>query len=152
MSIVIRIEKTTTDNPDFHTLIAALDHDLWERYPAEGAEYWENNILEFNPNVLVVYLNDVAVACACFKKYEGSIMELKRMFVAPKARGLGLAQQLLFELEVWAAESGYDTAILETLHLQKEAIALYQKMGYEIIDNYPPYVGLPDSVCMQKQL
>ena len=151
MSNSIQIVKTNSENVDFIRLVAALDKSLWERYPNENQDYWENNILEINPNVVLIYRNDKAVACACFKKYDVNTIEIKRMFVSPEARGMGLAQRMLSELELQAQELGYSAAVLETLHKQQEAIGLYQKVGYSIIDNYEPYLGLKDSICMQKK-
>jgi len=148
----IKITKTTSENRDFINLVAALDKSLWERYPEENQDYWQNNILEINPNVVVIYFDNKAVACGCFKKYDIKTMEIKRMFVSPESRGMGFAQKTLQELELWASELGYSIAVLETLHKQKEAIGLYQKVGYSIIENYEPYVGLKDSICMRKQI
>jgi GNAT superfamily N-acetyltransferase len=151
MSKTIQLVKTNSENIDFIGLVAALDKSLWERYPDENQDYWGNNILEFNPNVFLIYLNNKAVACGCFKKYDANTIEIKRMFVSPEARRLGLAQRILSELELQALELGYSDAVLETLHKQQEAIGLYQKVGYSIIDNYEPYIGLKDSICMQKK-
>ncbi len=53
MSDAIIICKTTSENPDFINLVSALDKSLWERYPELKADYWGNNILELNPNVLL---------------------------------------------------------------------------------------------------
>ncbi|MDI5950821.1 GNAT family N-acetyltransferase [Flavobacterium yafengii] len=152
MKDALKISKTTSENPDFITLITALDKSLWERYPELKTNYWGNNILELNPNVVVIYLDDKPVACGCFKKYDKNTIEIKRMFVSPEARGMGLAQNILRELELWAHDLGYSFSVLETLYKQKEAIALYQKTGYNIVDNYEPYVGLENSICMQKQI
>jgi GNAT superfamily N-acetyltransferase len=152
MKDALKISKTTSENPDFITLITALDKSLWERYPELKTNYWGNNILELNPNVVVIYLDDKPVACGCFKKYDKNTIEIKRMFVSPEARGMGLAQNILRELEVWAHDLGYSFSVLETLYKQKEAIALYQKTGYSIVENYEPYVGLDNSICMQKQI
>lgn len=146
-----RIIKTTSENKDFIALVAALDQSLWESYPQLKVDYWGNNIMELNPNVVIVYLNDVAVACACFKKYNENTIEIKRMFVSVEFRGKGLAQNMLQELESWAKESGFSFAVLETLNKQKEAIGMYQKVGYVITDNYAPYVGLENSICMKKR-
>ena len=148
----VRIVKTTSENPDFVNLIAALDKSLWERYPELKSDYWGNNILEINPNVVILYLEDKAVACGCFKKYDKNTIEIKRMFVSPEVRGMGLAQTILRELEGWAHDLGYSFSVLETLYKQKEAIALYQKTGYDIVDNYEPYVGLENSICMRKPM
>ncbi|MGO4906102.1 GNAT family N-acetyltransferase [Flavobacterium sp. W20_MBD1_R3] len=152
MNEIIKICKATSENPDFINLISALDKSLWERYPELKADYWGNNILELNPNVVIIYLEDTAVACGCFKKYDKDTIEIKRMFVSPEVRGMGLAQTILRELERWALDLEYSFAVLETLYKQKEAIALYQKTGYNIVDNYEPYVGLKNSICMRKQI
>jgi GNAT superfamily N-acetyltransferase len=148
----IKIIKTTSENPDFVALIAALDASLWERYPELKTNYWGNNVIELNPNVVIIYLDDKAVACGCFKKYDKNTIELKRMFVSPEARGMGFAQKILHELELWAHELGFSFSVLETLYKQKEAIGLYQKVGYTIVDNYEPYMGLENSICMKKQI
>jgi GNAT superfamily N-acetyltransferase len=152
MRETIEIIKTNSDNTDYIHLKNDLDQYLWDKYPVLKTDYWGNNILEFNPNVLVIYIDKKAVACGCFKKYDEKRVEIKRMFVAPAARDLGLAKQILQELEDWASSLGYTTAILETLHKQKEAIGLYQKCGYMIVANYEPYIGLANSVCMQKEI
>ena len=148
----VRIVKTTSENPDFVNLISALDKSLWERYPELKSDYWGNNILEINPNVVILYLEEKAVGCGCFKKYDKNTIEIKRMFVSPDVRGMGLAQTILLELEAWARDLGYSFSVLETLYRQKEAIALYQKTGYSIVHNYEPYVGLENSICMRKPI
>ena len=148
----VKIVKTTSENPDFVNLISALDKSLWERYPELKSDYWGNNILEINPNVVILYLEDKPVACGCFKKYDKNTIEIKRMFVSPDVRGIGLAQTILLELEAWAHDLGYSFSVLETLNKQKEAIALYQKTGYAIVENYEPYVGLENSICMRKPI
>ena len=152
MEDTLKIIETTSENLDFNILIAALDKSLWERYPELKTNYWGNNVLELNSNVVVIYLENKAVACGCFKKYDTNTIEIKRMFVSPEARGMGLAQNILRELELWAHGLGYSSSVLETLYRQKEAIGLYQKTGYNIVDNYAPYVGLENSICMRKQI
>ena len=152
MNSIIKVVKTTSENPDFISLIKTFDTFLWERYPELKNDYWGNNLIEFNPNVVVVYLNEKAVGCGCFKKYNTNTVELKRMFVSQEARGLGLAQRIIKELEDEARTQGFETMILETLYKQIEAISLYQKVGFEIVENYEPYVGLANSVCMSKSI
>lgn len=148
----IKIVRTTNDDKDFIALVKDLDKSLWETYPELQSNYWENNIIEFNPNVIVVYGNNVPIACSCFKKYDANTIEIKRMFVADEERGKGLAQSMLQELEHWAKSLGFSMAVLETLYKQEAAIRMYQKAGYVVIDNYPPYVGLKNSICMSKSL
>lgn len=152
MNTLYRIENTNSDNPDFRKLVSLLDKSLWETYPELKADYWGNNIIEFNPNVVLVFRNDVAVACACFKKYDANSVEIKRMFVSPEHRGFGLAQHMLQELEKNAAALGFTSLILETLVKQTAAIALYKSAGFVVIENYPPYEGRDLSVCMRKTI
>lgn len=148
----IKVVHTTSENPDFIFLYNTFDAFLWERYPELKTDYWGNNVIEFNPNVVIVYLEDKPVGCGCFKKYNDTTAELKRMFVTPEARGLGLAQLIIKEVEKMVIEHGFEILILETLYKQIEAINLYQKVGFEIIENYEPYVGLTNSVCMSKNI
>lgn len=150
MNARIEVVRITSENPDFVALIKIFDTFLWERYPELKKDYWGNNLIEFNDNVVLIYLDEKAVASGCFKKYNEKTVELKRMFVLPEARGLGLAQLVIKELEKEAKNQGFETMILETLYKQIEAISLYQKVGFEIVENYEPYVGLINSVCMSK--
>jgi len=152
MNAKIKVEKTTSENPDFIFLTETFDAYLWDRYPELKKDYWGNNLIEFNANVLIVYLDEKPVACGCFKKYNKESVELKRMFVLPEARGLGLAQLVIKELELEAKNQGFEVLILETLYKQTEAINLYQKAGFKIVENYEPYVGLLNSVCMSKSI
>jgi GNAT superfamily N-acetyltransferase len=152
MESKIKVERTTSESLDFISLIGALDKSLWERYPELKSNYWGNNIIELNRNVIVIFLDEKPVACGCFKKYDQNTIEIKRMFVSPEARGLALAKQILMELELWAKELGFSVSVLETLYKQQEAIGLYQKVGYSIVDNYGPYIGLENSICLKKQI
>ena len=153
MNAKLEVVKTTNRNPDFLFLIETFDTYLWDRYPELKQEYWGNNIIEvFNDNVFLVYMDGKPSACGCFKKYDKWTVELKRMFVSPEARGFGLAQMVIKELETEARKQGFKTMILETLYKQIEAINLYQKVGFEIVENYEPYIGLTNSVCMSKSI
>ncbi|MEI6088712.1 MAG: GNAT family N-acetyltransferase, partial [Bacteroidota bacterium] len=67
-------------------------------------------------------------------------------------RRQGFAQIVVKNLESWANELGYKKCILETGKNQPEAIQLYQKIGFQIIPNYGPYVNVENSVCMQKKV
>ncbi|MCH5344604.1 MAG: GNAT family N-acetyltransferase, partial [Acetatifactor sp.] len=52
----------------------------------------------------------------------------------------------------WAMELGYQRMILETGELLAESCALYKKLGFQVIPNYGPYVNMPESLCMAKDL
>ncbi|MGB0101445.1 MAG: GNAT family N-acetyltransferase [Nocardioides sp.] len=78
--------------------------------------------------------------------------EIKRMYVAPRARGVGLARRMLAHLEASAAEQGADVTILETGLRQPEAIALYESSGYEPIASFGYYRDAPLSRCYARRL
>jgi GNAT superfamily N-acetyltransferase len=149
---MIRLERTTSDNEDFRLLISELDKELRSRYEEKQAIYDQYNIIENNRNVVIASKEEVPVGCGCFKKFDDSSVEIKRMFVKPEYRGQKIAASILQELEDWAIEFNISGTILETGIKQHEAIHLYQKSGYIVVENYGPYKGLPESICMQKNL
>ncbi|WP_269226306.1 GNAT family N-acetyltransferase [Flavobacterium eburneipallidum] len=116
MSDSIGIIKTTSENKDFIKLYTAFDAYLWDRYPELKTNYWGNNVIEFNSNVVLIYFNKNVAACGCFKEYDKNTIEIKRMFVLPEAREKGIAQKVLYELEFLASQKGYSYSILETLY------------------------------------
>jgi len=91
--------------------------------------------------LLVARLRGRPVGCGALKHHPGEPTELKRMWVDPGARGLGLGRRLLRELERHAAAAGATTLHLETNGSLVEAIALYRSAGYEEVPafNDEPY-------------
>ena len=144
--------RTTSDNPDFQNLTGELDDELCRIYNTKKEDYEEYNRITGLPTVVLVYENGVAVACGCFKQFDTQRIELKRMFVKPEYRGKGIASVMVAELEKWARELGYPTAILETGKSQPEAIALYRKLGYEDIPHFGEFPEESRSVCLGKNL
>jgi GNAT superfamily N-acetyltransferase len=74
------------------------------------------------------------------------------MYVAPIARGRGVARALLAELERTAAEAGRLRVMLETGTRQPEAIALYRSSGYRPVPSFGLYRGAPGSRCFARTL
>jgi DNA-binding MarR family transcriptional regulator/GNAT superfamily N-acetyltransferase len=80
---------------------------------------------------LIAYLRGEPVGCGAVKHHPDAPSELKRMWVAESARGLGIGRRLLAELEAVAARSGASVARLETNRALVEAIAMYRSAGYD---------------------
>lgn len=144
--------RTGSDNTDFQLLVSRLDHELWQELKEDQATYDQYNKVPDLKTVLLVYAGEQPVACGCFKEYDAETVEIKRMFVEKAFRGRGLSRNVLQHLEQWAMEQGFRYAVLETSIHFATARRLYEKSGYIIIPNYPPYSGLPESVCMKKKL
>jgi predicted GNAT family acetyltransferase len=145
-----QILRTDSINSDFQMLVKLLDADLAIRDGEEHAFYAQFNKTDQLKNVIVLYQNQLPVACGAIREFSEAVMEIKRMFVQPDYRRQGFAQTVVKNLENWAFELGYKKCILETGKNQPEAIQLYQKIGFEVIQNYGQYAGVENSVCMQK--
>ncbi|MER7251005.1 helix-turn-helix domain-containing GNAT family N-acetyltransferase [Kribbella sp. NPDC000426] len=91
--------------------------------------------------LLVATLRSEPVGCGALKLHGSEPAEIKRMWVSPDARGLGLGRRLLAELERTAAAHGATAVRLETNHNLKEAIALYRSAGFKEVPafNAEPY-------------
>lgn len=139
---------------DFQYMCRLLDEDLDRRVgkAVQREKYAQYNTVEKISEALVYYIEDKPVACGAIRKYDDLSVELKRVFVMPEYQGKGIGTELVLKLENWAKELGYLNMILETGMILKEACALYQKLGYEAIPNYGPYVNMPESLCMAKKL
>ena len=147
-----QILRTDSTNSDFQMLVKLLDADLAIRDGEDHALYAQFNKTANLKYVIVLYQDKVPVACGAIREFADGIMEIKRMFVQPDYRRQGLAQTVVKNLENWAYELGFIKCILETGKNQPEAIQLYQKIGFEVIENYGQYAGVENSVCMQIHL
>jgi DNA-binding MarR family transcriptional regulator len=79
---------------------------------------------------VVAYLNGEAIGCGAVKHRPGGPSDIKRMWVAESARGLGIGRRLLRELEQLIRDSGARVAQLETNAALVEAITMYRSAGY----------------------
>ncbi|MEV7194163.1 helix-turn-helix domain-containing GNAT family N-acetyltransferase [Streptomyces sp. NPDC093510] len=90
---------------------------------------------------LVARVHGEPVGCAGLKLPPGSPAEIKRMWVAPAARGLGLGRRFLTELEALAARRGHTVLRLDTNKALESAIGLYRSCGFQEVPafNDEPY-------------
>jgi GNAT superfamily N-acetyltransferase len=93
---------------------------------------------------VVARLGDMPVGCVGVKGTGEPIAEIKRMWIAPAARGLGLARRLMITAEDAARALGIRTLRLDTNSALFEAVTLYRTMGWAEIDrfNADPYPDL----------
>jgi DNA-binding MarR family transcriptional regulator len=101
--------------------------------PAAGISAEPHELVPPAGAFLVAYLRDEPVGCGAVKHHPGEPSEIKRMWVAESARGLGLGRRLLTELEARARDSGAPAARLETNRTLVEAIAMYRSAGYAAV-------------------
>lgn len=85
---------------------------------------------------LLARVDEDPVGCGALKVIGEGIGEIKRMWVAPAARGLGIAQRLLDALQQQAIDMHLHTLRLDTNRTLTEARALYARNGYREIERY----------------
>jgi GNAT superfamily N-acetyltransferase len=149
---MLTIIRTSSDHPDFKSLVQMLDKDLAVRDGDDHAFYNQFNGIASIKHALVAYEKEMPVACGAIKIYDPQSMEVKRMYTHPDHRKKGIASAVLSELEQWAAELGISRCVLETGKNQPEAIAMYHRCGYQRIPNYGQYAGVENSLCFEKIL
>jgi putative acetyltransferase len=136
-------------------LILALNAELESRYPEEGATFFRldpEEVSEGRGGFFVAYLGEEAVGCGAVRRTEPGVAEIKRMYVAPQARGRGVGRQMVQKLESVARQLGITRLVLETGPRQPEAIAVYKTSGFVEIPRFGEYVNSDFSVCMAKDL
>jgi GNAT superfamily N-acetyltransferase len=150
--ITMELIRTDSKNADFIKLVSHLDAGLAILDGDDHAFYDQFNKIDSLKYAVVAYDNDKAVGCGAIKEFSKDAVEIKRMFVLPENRGSGIASKILTDLEDWARTLGYKSCVLETGFKQVEALALYQKKGYQKIPNYGQYAGVENSICFEKKL
>ena len=146
------IIRTNSENIDFINLIVELDAYLKITDEDEHDFYNQYNNIDVIKYVVVVYINNVAVGCGAIKKLNDTSMEIKRMYVSTTQRGVGIAQKLIAELEIWTKELGFKKCVLETGKRQVGAVKFYKKCNYKVIENYGQYIGMENSICFEKNV
>ncbi len=149
---MIACQRTDSDNPDFQKLVIQLDAYLRILDGDDHLFYAQLNKTDSIKHVIVAYQNGEHVGCGAIRKYADDTVEVKRMYVLENQRSKGIASAILNELETWAKELNNKKCILETGKRQSEAINLYHKNGYTMIENYGKYKNMENSVCFEKGL
>lgn len=107
---------------------------------------------------LVVAVDGEPVGCGSLRELGGDpehapgTGEVKRVYVAPEARGRGLARTLMRALEDRAAGLGWRRLVLEAGLQQPDALGLYLSLGYRPVERYGEWADEPDSRCLAKDL
>ncbi len=149
---MIELIRTDSTNPDFIELVKQLDAYLAALDGEEHSFYHQYNGIVMLSHVIVGYEDGKPVGCGAIKPLTETAVEVKRMYTLPEYRGKKIATQLLNQLENWAKELGYPICNLETGKRMPDAIALYERCGYQRIPNYGQYIGVENSVCFEKRL
>ena len=148
----ITIAPEDPGQPDVAALVRALDHYMAGLYPAESVHSLDIETLRC-PEVrfFVARRESIALGCAALVLHGRDYGEVKRVYVAPAARGLSLGHLLVAQLQYTAFENGIGHLKLETGIHQPQALGLFKSSGFSICGPFGDYPkDDPNSVFMEK--
>lgn len=150
----IEIREAGCDNADFILLCGELDDFLNHAIGGEEKreKYKQFNHVETMDSVAVVYDHAKPVGCGALRKYSGEEAEVKRVFVREEYRGKNIGGMLLENLITQAEKMGFGKLLLETGAFLEASVRLYQRYGFERIENYGAYRDMPESLCMGRDI
>jgi len=141
------------DTPDALALIAELESYLVPLYPSESRHgYAVEKLLRERVAFFVMRQDGAPVGCGGVQLFGTEYGELKRMYVRPRFRGLGLGKLMLNHLADYVREQGVGVLRLETGIYQKEAIGLYEGFGFRRIPPFGAYTDGPHSLFLEKRV
>ncbi|MBV9048449.1 MAG: GNAT family N-acetyltransferase [Solirubrobacterales bacterium] len=131
----VEIRPVDAEHPDARYCLAEYVAELNRRStrgfdPSVGATALPHEVRPPAGQFFVAYLHGEAIGCGAVKHHADAPAEIKRMWIAPQARGLGLGRRLLQMLEECAASDGARAAHIETSAVLTEALALYRSSGW----------------------
>ncbi|OKH98440.1 MarR family transcriptional regulator [Streptomyces sp. CB02923] len=142
----VALDVVDPDHPDARHCLRSYFTEMQEQFetgfdPARSLLPDAGELRSPDGLFLVARLHGAPVGCAGLKLPPGAAAEVKRMWVAPQARRLGLGRRLLGELEARAARHGCGVLRLDTNKALGGAIDLYRSYGFEEVAafNDEPY-------------
>ena len=154
MNPVIEIIPVTAPDDGILEMVEKLDALMNGLYPPESTHLTPPEELSAGANrFFAVKVDGKLMGCGGFRVVGRDYAEIKRMYVDPSARGLGLAKALLNRLESESRLLGVLEMKLETGIFQPEAIGLFERCGYTqcpVFGDYPK--NDPYSYFMRKSL
>jgi GNAT superfamily N-acetyltransferase len=141
------------DTADARELIAELEAHLAPRYPSESRHgYAVEKLIAQNVAFFVIRHDGEPAGCGGVELFGTEYAELKRMYVRPRFRGMGLAKAMLARLARHAEAAGIGLLRLETGIHQHEAIGLYERAGFRQVSPFGAYKDDPLSRFYEKRL
>lgn len=147
------IVEQRPDSADAIQLISELEAHLAGLYPKESRHGFSvEKLLREAVAFFVVRHDGMPAGCGGIQLFGTEYGEVKRMYVRPQFRGLGLGKLMLNHLAGYARQRGVAILRLETGIHQTEAISLYERFGFQRIPPFGSYRQDPLSACYEKRI
>lgn len=151
--VELTLKEVESRNKDLLLLFDRLDDYLSSCYPDEGIYGLDQDDPQMNEIVfVVVYYKDVAIGCGAIRPLDKEFTELKRFYVDPAYRMLGVGRKLITYLEQRAQGLGFAGIRLETGTEQPESLQFYAKCGYTTRGPFGTYEDNIWSLFYEKRL
>jgi ribosomal protein S18 acetylase RimI-like enzyme len=147
------IEVRPYADPDVQRMVDEVQAEYVVRYGGPDAAAVDP--AEFEPPgglFLVGLLDGVPVAMGGWRRLDSTSAEIKRMYVSIAARRRGIARRILGELERSAARAGITDLVLNTGPEQPEAIAMYERAGYQAVPGFGHYACHDEALFFGKPI
>ena len=150
---IIEVIRADPREAKIRKLIESLDVYMLALYPSESTHRVDTTFLASrNARFFSALCDGMLVGCGGIL-IEHDYAEVKRIFVSPKARGLGVGRKLMERLEVESRRLGFKLLRLETGIYQPEALALFKAMGFIPRLSFGDYPNNdPNSIFMEEQV
>jgi GNAT superfamily N-acetyltransferase len=136
----VEIRRVRGDDPAARALVAAMEAEVEERFgpltPDRSSVVGPEEMAPPAGAFVVLYEDGRAVAGGGARRLGDGVVEIKRLYVVPEARGRGHGRRLLEALEHAAADLGYVRARLDTAASLPVALAMFRAAGYRDIPDY----------------
>jgi DNA-binding MarR family transcriptional regulator/GNAT superfamily N-acetyltransferase len=137
----VNIAAEAPDSPDARLCLTSYFRELAARFEGgfDADAHDAAHVADMAPPsglFVIARLDGGAVGCGGLKRVDEATGEIKRVWTAPSARGLGVARRMLRTLEAAAREKGLTTLRLDTNRALIEAHALYRSEGYQEIARF----------------
>ena len=151
--MTIEITAERPDSPVARELVTELEAHLAPQYPDESRHGLSvQQLLDQGVDFFVIRVDGAPAGCGGVLCVGDEYGELKRMYVRPAYRGMGLGRRLLDRLTEHARSLGLPLLRLETGIHQTAAIALYEAAGFRRCPPFGPYRDDPLSPCYEKAI
>lgn len=149
------ITRRTVDDPDVRQVFDRLNAELVSAGDDDTVHFFSlsaDDVTEGNGALYLATIDGWPCASGAYRRIDEHAAEIKRMWVDPDRRGVGLGRLVLDTIISSAVADGFHELRLETSETLTAALALYRSVGFAQCAAWGEYIGVSSSFCMSRSL